>query len=210
MYRRLFSAAVILGMVALAVLLYSCGQQSSSVEKQEPTSDRSQPTASRPKPPAGVQDIDVGPAGYHITGNWDYDKSLGTPPAGGPHNPRWQNCGFYGEPVRDENAVHSLEHGAVWITYRPDLSHEEIERLSDMAKINSYVLVSPYSDQDSPVVATAWGKQLTLESAEDPDLERFVEAYSRSPQAPGPAAASATATAGGGHDTCTGGVGQPK
>jgi hypothetical protein len=209
MSQRALSAAVMLGVVVLALLLFGCGQQSSAVdEEQEQASERSQPAASRPKPPAGVENIDVGPAGYHIIGNWDYDKSLGTPPAGGPHNDVWQNCGFYDEPVRDENAVHSLEHGAVWITYLPDLPQDEIEVLRDLAESNGFVLVSPYPDQDSPVVATAWAKQLSLESAEDPALERFVGAYSHSPKAPGPA--SASATAGGGHDTCTGGTGRPQ
>jgi uncharacterized protein DUF3105 len=151
MSQRALSAAVMLGVVVLALLLFGCGQQSSAVdEEQEQASERSQPAASRPKPPAGVENIDVGPAGYHIIGNWDYDKSLGTPPAGGPHNDVWQNCGFYDEPVRDENAVHSLEHGAVWITYLPDLPQDEIEVLRDLAESNGFVLVSPYPDQVSP------------------------------------------------------------
>ena len=46
-------------------------------------------------------------------------------------------------------------------------------------------------------MATAWGKQLKLESPEDPDLERFVRAYRQGPQTPEPGA------------VCTGGVGEP-
>jgi hypothetical protein len=145
-------------------------------------------------PPDGVQSFDVGPAGDHTEGDVDYPQ---TPPAGGAHNPVWQNCGFYEEPVRDETAVHSLEHGAVWITYSPDVPQDEIERLTDLSEGNDFVLVSPYPGQDSPVVATAWGKQLTLESAEDSNLERFINAYSQGPQTPEPGA------------TCTGGVGDP-
>ena len=154
--------------------------------------DARQKAASRP--PGAVQTYDVGSAGQHTEGSVDYAQS---PPAGGEHNPIWQNCGFYEEPVRNENAVHSLEHGAVWITYLPDLPQDEIERVRDLAQNNSYVLASPYPDQDSPVVATAWGKQLTLESAEDSDLERFVNAYSQGPQTPEKGA------------TCSGGVGDP-
>jgi Protein of unknown function (DUF3105) len=145
-------------------------------------------------PPDGVKSYDVGPAGDHTEGDIDYPQ---TPPAGGAHNPVWQNCGFYEEPVRDENAVHSLEHGAVWITYTPGIPQDEIERLRDLSEGNDFVLVSPYPDQDSPVVATAWGKQLTLESAEDPNLERFINAYSQGPQTPEPGA------------LCTGGIGDP-
>jgi hypothetical protein len=145
-------------------------------------------------PPGAVQTYDVGPPGQHTEGDVEYAQS---PPAGGEHNPVWQNCGFYEEPVRNETAAHSLEHGAVWITHLPDIPQDEIERLRDLAQGNSYVLVSPYPDQDSPVVASAWGKQLSLESAEDPDLERFVNAYSQGPQTPEPGGA------------CTGGVGDP-
>jgi hypothetical protein len=145
-------------------------------------------------PPDGVKSYDVGPAGDHTEGDIDYPQ---TPPAGGAHNPVWQNCGFYEEPVRDENAVHSLEHGAVWITYLPSIPQDEIERLRDLSEGNDFVLVSPYPGQDSPIVATAWGKQLTLESADDPNLERFINAYSQGPQTPEPGGA------------CTGGIGDP-
>ncbi len=145
-------------------------------------------------PPGGVQTYDVGPGGEHTEGAVDYAQS---PPVGGEHNSIWQNCGFYEEPIRSETAVHSLEHGAVWITYSPDLPQNEVARLRDLAQSNDYVLVSPYPDLDSPVVASAWGKQLNLESAEDPDLERFIGAYSQGPQTPEPGAA------------CTGGIGNP-
>jgi hypothetical protein len=147
------------------------------------------------KPPEGVKSYDVGPATVHTEENVDYAQ---TPPVGGPHSPVWQNCGFYEEPVRDETAVHSLEHGAVWITHSPDLSKDEIETLKDLAQSNGYVLVSPYSGLDSPIVATGWGKQVKLKSAEDSNLERFINAYSQGPQTPEPRA------------TCTGGVGQPE
>ncbi len=144
--------------------------------------------------PGGVQTYDVGPAGQHTEGDVDYAQD---PPAGGEHNLVWQNCGFYEEPVRDENAVHSLEHGAVWITYSPDLPQDEVERLRDLALSEDYVLVSPYPGLDSPVVASAWGKQLRLESAEDPALEQFIGAYRQGPQTPEPGAA------------CSGGIGNP-
>jgi hypothetical protein len=121
-----------------------------------------------------------------------------TPPVGGPHSPVWQNCGFYSEPVRNENAVHSIEHGAVWITYRPDLPREQVDKLRELANSQSYVLVSPYPGLASPIVASAWGKQLTLSSANDPRLEEFIQVYRQGPQTPEPGA------------PCTGGVGSPE
>ncbi len=66
------------------------------------------------------------------------------PPVGGNHAPIWQNCGFYSAPVANENAVHSLEHGAVWITYRPDLSADQVDLLRQLAARQTFVLVSPH------------------------------------------------------------------
>jgi hypothetical protein len=145
-------------------------------------------------PPDEVQTYDVGPAGQHTGADVNYEQN---PPVGGPHNPVWQNCGYYDEPVRDENAVHSLEHGAVWITYSPDLPQDQVEHLRDIAENETFVLVSPRDGLPSPVVASAWGKQLRLDNAEDPNLERFIGAYEQGPQTPEKGA------------VCTGGIGQP-
>jgi hypothetical protein len=142
-----------------------------------------------------VKTYDVGPGGRHTDGDVDYAQ---TPPVGGEHNPVWQNCGFYEEPVRDETAVHSIEHGAVWITYSPDVPQDEIETLRGLAQSNSHVLVSPYPGLASSVVASAWGKQLTLGSAEKSDLDWFINAYSEGGEAPEPDA------------PCIGGIGQPE
>jgi hypothetical protein len=145
-------------------------------------------------PPPGVEKIDVGGAGTHSEEPVDYEQ---IPPAGGVHHPVWQNSGFYSEPIRNENAVHTLEHGAVWITYRPDLSQEQIDTIRELAQSQDCILASPYPDLPAPVVASAWGYQLQLEGADDPDLERFIEAYRQGPQTPEPGAA------------CTGGIGEP-
>ncbi len=146
------------------------------------------------EPPEGVKSFEVGQNAEHIEGNLDYAQS---PPVGGNHNPVWQNCGFYEEPIRDENGVHSMEHGAVWITYSPNLPQGQVDKLRDLAGSQIYALVSPYPGLGSPIVASAWGKQLSLQGAGDPDLERFMRAYSQGPQAPELGAA------------CTGGLGQP-
>ncbi|MBX3071888.1 MAG: DUF3105 domain-containing protein [Thermomicrobiales bacterium] len=129
--------------------------------------------------------------GDHTYDTVDYPES---PPVGGTHDPAWQTCDFYDAPIRNENAVHSLEHGAVWITYRPDLSDEEKERLRDIRGGDRYVLVSEYADQESPIVATAWNNQLEIDSAEDVELKQFINYFRQGPQTQEPGA------------TCDGGV----
>ena len=118
-----------------------------------------------------------------------------TPPVGGDHAGVWANCGTYSEPIPSELAVHSLEHGAVWVTYDPDLPGEQVQRLTDLAEGNAYVLLSPFEGlPEQPVVASAWGTQLALETADDPRLEQFLVKYQQGEQTPEPGA------------PCTGGV----
>ena len=121
----------------------------------------------------------------HIEGPVTYPQ---TPPVGGPHNAQWQNCGVYTEPVANQYAVHSLEHGAVWVTYQPDLPAEQVEQLRALVSMRSHALLSPYPDLPSPVVASAWGLQITAESADDPRLRQFLDRYERGRQTPEPGA----------------------
>jgi hypothetical protein len=120
------------------------------------------------------------PSARHVAGSVRYDQS---PPAGGDHAAPWLNCGTYTKPVPEENVVHSLEHGAVWIAYHPRLPDSAVKRLSDLASA-SYMIVSPYPRLRSPVVVSAWGRQLSLSDPADRRLLEFIRRYRLGPQAP--------------------------
>jgi Protein of unknown function (DUF3105) len=122
--------------------------------------------------PEGVREFSV--TAGHTAETVAYDP---IPPVGGEHDPTPQTCGFYSVPVRNENAVHSLEHGAIWVTYRPDLPLDQLDRLRTLANDESKVLVSPYPDVPAPVVVSSWGRQLWLDSAEDDRLGQFVQRF---------------------------------
>jgi hypothetical protein len=111
-----------------------------------------------------------------------YDKVAykENPPVGGQHNFYWQNCGIYDKPIHNEHAVHSMEHGAVWITYRPDLPAAEVNKLKDLASAD-YMLLSPYPGLPSKIVASSWNNQLTLDSADDPRLQSYIQKYKQNP-----------------------------
>ncbi|AZS37776.1 hypothetical protein CVS47_02422 [Microbacterium lemovicicum] len=122
----------------------------------------------------------------HVDGAVDYPQ---TPPAGGDHNAVWLNCGIYTEPQVNENAVHALEHGAVWVTYdAAALSDGDLATLKTKLP-SSYVVLSPYEGLDSPLVLSAWDHQLALDSVDDPRIGDFFEEYWRSQNAPEPNAA---------------------
>lgn len=149
---------------------------------------------SRPAgPPDGAVDT-AETSRNHVAGDVEYDTQ---PPAGGDHAAVWQNCGLYDQPIADENAVHSLEHGAVWIQYADDLDDGARQRIRQLTDGEPYLLASPHADLPSPVVLSAWGKQLQLDTVDDPRVEQFLEAFVQGPQTPEPGA------------VCSGGVGEP-
>jgi hypothetical protein len=171
----ILAAAVGLGVVGLGVLLW---------------------LGLRPEPPIEGVAVVARPARGHDA---DIVIPLGDiPPPGGVHRPEWQNCGVYEEPIAVEYALHSLEHGAVWIAYNPDaLSDEQVADLRDKFLGQSYYLLSPYPGLRSPLVATAWGFQLEVNDASDERIDEFVERYRLGPTTPERGGA------------CTGGVGEP-
>lgn len=119
----------------------------------------------------------------HVEGTVDYPQS---PPAGGDHNQVWLNCGIYSEPQVNEHAVHSLEHGAVWVTYdAAAVTGEELETLKSHLP-SSYVILSPYEGLDSPIALSSWNNQLKVESASDTRIPEFFEEFWRSQNVPEP------------------------
>ncbi|OIK03472.1 DUF3105 domain-containing protein [Streptomyces monashensis] len=129
----------------------------------------------------------------HVTTNVSYPMH---PPVGGNHNPVWLNCNgdVYTEPVQDENAVHALEHGAVWVTYTAKADKADVDALAAKVKQTPYSLMSPYENQAAPLILSAWGRQVTVKSAKDPEVAKFFAAYVQGPQTPEPGA------------SCTGGA----
>lgn len=115
----------------------------------------------------------------HTTDDVTYPQD---PPAGGAHAPIWLDCGVYDVPVHDENAVHDLEHGTVWITHDPDLSADDVDALA--AELPANGIMSPHEGLPSPVVVTVWGAQLQLDGADDKRLALFLEEYGDGHTAP--------------------------
>jgi hypothetical protein len=122
----------------------------------------------------------------HVAGQVDYPS---VPPSGGAHNGVPQACAVYTEPIAPEHAVHSLEHGAVWVTYNEQASDEDVQALTEQVEGDPYRLLSPVPEQESPIQLTAWGRSLAVDSTDDERVEQFLEAYTNGPQTPEPGAA---------------------
>ncbi|MCQ9136025.1 DUF3105 domain-containing protein [Streptomyces hilarionis] len=129
----------------------------------------------------------------HVTKRVHYPT---VPPVGGDHNQVWMNCDgdVYTKAVDDMNAVHSLEHGAVWVTYNAKAPKADVAALAAKVEKTPYTLMSPDDDQADPIMLTAWGHQRTVTGASDPNVDTFLEKFVQGAQTPEPGAA------------CTGGL----
>lgn len=133
----------------------------------------------------------------HVSTRVAYPDEKTEAPDGGNHNAIWQAPGVYTAAIVPEHAVHSLEHGAVWITYNPSLPAAQVATLAALVDGNDHRLMSPYPGQTSPIALQAWGRRLDVKSASDPQVAKFVDGYTNGPQ---------TREVGG---VLTGGVDQP-
>lgn len=145
------------------------------------------PTSENQDPSTGIADIYAGApdtykVGLHVSPptRVDYDRY---PPVGGPHDAEWAACNgvVYDVAVRNENMVHTLEHGAIWITYNPDTIGDQLDTLKALVDGKQYITLSPYPGLDSTISLQAWAHQLKLDSATDERIQQFITALQRNP-----------------------------
>src|SRR5688572_479453 len=133
----------------------------------------------------------------HLVADITYDRPA---PSGGDHLPApgWLNCGVYNGQVPDELAVHSLEHGAVWVALGPESTDADREAAAGIVDVApGRVFVSDVPDLPSQVELVAWGVRLRHDRAADEDAAAFVEEYADASGAPEAGAACSDSPVGG-------------
>jgi predicted small lipoprotein YifL len=178
---------VVLSVSALLITLAACGGDGGT---SGPPSDGDARTTSGGEPIGSADEGIEGVEAFRVDSNAHTEENLtydSAPPTGGEHFPVPATCGFYEkDPPPDELLVHDLEHGAVWIAYDPDLDDAQKSALSSLVAQQAKVTATPYNDLESPLVVTAWARQMRLDSVDDPRLVQFIEAYRNSGNAPEP------------------------
>ena len=161
----LIAAAVVVVVFGAAVITYATLRVNKANEDRVTSPDQIQ----------GVQSFEYAAGQQHVQTPVTYTES---PPVGGPHDPFWADCTgtVYTVDIRHENAVHSLEHGAVWITYNPDeLSQNDIDELAALVDNEPGRMLSPYAGLDSAISVQSWNHQLKVDSASDKRIKQFAD-----------------------------------
>ena len=113
------------------------------VQKQAPKGE----DFSTAVPVQGRSHIDVGSAHESYNSN---------PPSSGSHYSNTARVNFYEETVRDENIIHNLEHGDIWIAYHPRISAETKDQLKRIQ--GTKVIVTQREANDFDISLVAWGR----------------------------------------------------
>ncbi|RFU85475.1 DUF3105 domain-containing protein [Streptomyces triticagri] len=190
------STAVVAGLVGFGSYLFLKEQDKKDKEQAAVETEQKNREKAAKKPIADEKSWDAKKLGRdHVTKPVSYPM---TPPVGGNHDQVWMNCNgdVYTEEIPNKHAVHSLEHGAVWVTYNDKASKGDLKKLEAKVKATPYSLMSPVAEQKGAIMLSAWGKQVTVDGAADPRVESFFGKYVQGKQTPEPGAA------------CTGGVGK--
>ncbi|MEU7553898.1 DUF3105 domain-containing protein [Streptomyces sp. NPDC044571] len=173
--------------VAAALVGFGAWVMIDQQEKKQEKKDAE--TAARTAPVTGEQSWDAKTLGRnHVETPVKYPMN---PPVGGDHHPRWMNCNgdVYKNAIPEVNAVHSLEHGAVWVTYNEKAAKADLDKLAATVSKTPYTLMSPVKEQSGTIVLSAWGRQLTVDSASDARVAQFFTKYVQGTQTPEPGAA---------------------
>ena len=104
------------------------------------------------------------------------------PPSSGPHYPQPAPWGVKDTAEADERYIHNLEHGGVWITYKPDLAADQLNQLKAAvsalppdAQFNEVkIVMSPRAANTSPVSLVAW---TYVENLDTPDATKIKDFY---------------------------------
>jgi len=138
-------------------------------------------------PVTGTQELPGTPmpdeGGNHVPEN-EIIHYKSNPPSSGPHNPSTAELGFSYKVQPIGRVVHSMEHGAVVIYYRPDLPESDKESLrklfDQLPRATSgevKLIVTPYPDLQAPMVLAAWTRLLPLEKFDYLEIFTFYRAW---------------------------------
>ncbi|KMS92334.1 DUF3105 domain-containing protein [Prauserella rugosa] len=152
-------------------------------DREQAAAEQFTPSKDNPDPSTNIRGVQTAEyqAGAHVLPNERvaYDQA---PPFGGPHDGFWASCTgtVYDEAVRNENMVHALEHGAVWIAYDPEqVKGEDLEALRIRVENKPFMMLSPYPNLDKPVSLQSWGHQLKVDDVDDERIDQFIAALKR-------------------------------
>ncbi|MEX2090868.1 MAG: DUF3105 domain-containing protein [Candidatus Paceibacterota bacterium] len=114
----------------------------------------------------------------HVAVGSSHPEYNSNPPTGGWHYGSPAQTGIYDKELPDEQLIHNLEHGHIWIAYRSDLDQETINKLAEIAKsYSSKIIMVPRAKNNVPIALMAWEYLLKLDTFDESQVTGFIKAH---------------------------------
>lgn len=115
----------------------------------------------------------------HVQPQATHPEYSSNPPTSGWHSPSTVKVGFYEEEIPDEQIIHNLEHGDIWISYRPDIDQVIKEELKKFK--GSKVIITPRSANDTDIALVAWTRldkfDIENDTLNKSRIDNFIKRY---------------------------------
>lgn len=136
---------------------------------------KNNPPAERP----GTAQKDLGR--QHVQGIESKPNVGAEPPTSGDHAFQplpWQ---AYEQEIPDGSAIHNLEHGGIYVSYRPDLPKDQIDKMkalffkpfSEDNFTPNKVIMAPRALNESPIVLSSWTRSMEFENFDAEKMEQY-------------------------------------
>ncbi len=118
----------------------------------------------------------------HIAIGASHTPYNSNPPTSGPHYEQPAEWGVYQTELPDEQLIHNLEHGGIWISYTT-IDDATKGALEQIAKSHVKIIVTPRLKDDAPIVLVSWGQLQKLQAYDEQAILKFIKINSnRSPE----------------------------
>lgn len=111
----------------------------------------------------------------HIGVGDDHPPYKSNPPTSGYHYAEPAPWGVKEAELPDEQVVHNLEHGGIWISYK-NIDDQTKASLEKLTSSQTKMIMTPRAKDDSPIVIASWGRVQKFQSYDEKALLAFIDA----------------------------------
>ncbi len=116
----------------------------------------------------------------HIAEGVSHPPYNSNPPTSGWHYFTPADWGIYHQTIPDEVAIHNLEHGGIWLSYRDAGDTQTIQQLEDIVhRFPDHIILTYRPTNDRAIAVAAWSHLLKLDAVDSNTILDFINRYIR-------------------------------
>lgn len=111
----------------------------------------------------------------HIAVGATHPAYNSNPPSSGSHYAQPATWGVHDTELPDEQIIHNLEHGGIWISYK-GINATTTAALAEIAQSQSKIIMEPRANNDAPIILVSWGRVQKFQTYDEQAILAFIEA----------------------------------